>query len=723
MVREQILQRGAGPVVLGGGAQTISATATSVFYNLTLAGTGAKRFTNAVTINDTLMMSGTATVTYTTTPTMASTSTLEYSEPAAFTAGAEWQATLAGNLLIANAGGITGPAATRTVTGSLIVNSGASLLVQRNLTVTGATSITGSVNFNNATVRAYTLTGDVTLYSGSSWVANAAAHTFSFGGNFSDSATTFTPSTGVHTFSGAGKTISGSTITPFPALAIAAGASYTMNNSNTAASLTLNGGATAATLTFGGAYTLTVSGAVTISGPTAGVTNLLAVGTGTLGAGSIAITAGGTAGYNASLTVSTGTVNCTGALTFSGTGTKTFSFSGAGTLNIGGNLGGGGTFTTVSGSIVNCNGSSAQTLGGTAAYTYSVLKSNNTAGVTLGYAATITTLTIGDVIANSVFNDGGYVITPGTGSVLNLTSGTYNLGSATVGTAWPAWGTVTIGTGTTVGYVSAVAQAVSITPSYQNLTFSGASTKTPGTGTLTVNGNLTLTAGTLALNTNNNAVNIAGNWTNNGGTLTAGTGIITFNGTNAQAINGTAATQTFGYLTVNMTAGQTLSVSGSTTTLTVNNNFTETQGNFTAPATMTVTGNVTLTAGTFTASTNLNVAGNWTNNGGTLSGGTTVTFTGATKTISGSSSTPFPALAIAAGASYTMNNSNTAASLTLNGGATGSHAHIRRCLYTHGIGRCDDQRPDSGCNKSLSCWNGNIGCRKYCHYCRQHCRI
>jgi len=132
---------------------------------------------------------------------------------------------------------------------------------------------------------------------------------------------------------------------------------------------------------------------------------------------------------------------------------------------------------------VNCNGSAAQTVAG---YTYNILKSNNTAGVTLVAATIITTLTIGDGTANSVFNDGGFVITPGAGSVLNLTSGTYNLGSATVGTTWPAWGTRNITAGTTVGYVSGVAQAVSITPSYPNLTFSGAGTKTPVAGTLTI---------------------------------------------------------------------------------------------------------------------------------------------------------------------------------------------------------------------------------------------
>ena len=157
-----------------------------------------------------------------------------------------------------------------------------------------------------------------------------------------------------------------------------------------------------------------------MTAPTAAVNSTLAVGTSTLTAGSIGIAGGSTSGYNSILSVSTGTINCTGAITFSGTAAQAqLTFTGAGTLNIGGNLGDGGTFTC-STSTVNCNGSSAQTIGG---YTYNVVKSNNTVGVTPSSAPTITTLTIGDVTSSSVFNDGGFVITPGASSVLNLTSG------------------------------------------------------------------------------------------------------------------------------------------------------------------------------------------------------------------------------------------------------------------------------------------------------------
>src|SRR5208283_2050286 len=139
---------------------------------------------------------------------------------------------------------------------------------------------------------------------------------------------------------------------------------------------------------------------------------------------------------------------------------------------------------------------------------------------------------------------------------------------------------------------------------YYNLTLSGSGTDVLQTGTTTINGNFTLggtvttsavtglTIGstvTLGSGTSFTAGSythyVAGNWTNNGGTFTPNSGTVTFNGTGAQAINGSSSSQTFYNVIVNMTAGQTLSVSGSTTILTVQN-LTETTGNFTAPATL-----------------------------------------------------------------------------------------------------------------------------------------
>jgi hypothetical protein len=152
--------------------------------------------------------------------------------------------------------------------------------------------------------------------------------------------------------------------------------------------------------------------------------------------------------------------------------------------------------------------------------------------------------------------------------------------------------------------------------------------------TIDILGNVTLTAGTFT--GSSAAISVGGNWTNNGATFIPGTSTVTFNSTSAaQSIDGTATSQTF-YNLVTDKSSQTLSVGGSTTSLTVNN-LTETSGNVSPPATLTINGNATLTAGTFTAGTTTTINGNWTNTAATFTAGSgTVAFTGSSaQTISG----------------------------------------------------------------------------------------
>ena len=316
------------------------------------------------------------------------------------------------------------------------------------------------------------------------------------------------------------------------------------------ASLTINAPAIANGITISDNNSLTVTGAITMNAPTAGVTSTIAVGTGTLNAGSIAIPGSGTAGRFCTVSVSTGTINITGAITFSGTAAQArLTFTGAGTLNIGGNLGSGGTFTA-STSTVNCNGSLAQTVGG---YTYSTLKSNNPAGVTLAANPTITTLTIGDITANSIFNDGGRTITLGAGSVLNMANGgTYNLGSATVGSTWRAWGTRNMASGTMVGYISGVAQTVSATPTYQNLTLSGAGAKT--ITSMTVQGNFTSSGGTITM-TAVRTITLGGNFNSSSALSNDNRLSLTLNGAGNQTVTNAISPLTLYTFTVNKASG------------------------------------------------------------------------------------------------------------------------------------------------------------------------
>ncbi len=116
-------------------------------------------------------------------------------------------------------------------------------------------------------------------------------------------------------------------------------------------------------VTINAGVALNISGAITMTVPTAATTNLT-VGAGILNAASIAIPGSASAGRFATVSVSTGTITITGSITFSGTAAQArFISTGASTLNIGGNFGSGGTLTTSSTGTINFNGGAAQTIG------------------------------------------------------------------------------------------------------------------------------------------------------------------------------------------------------------------------------------------------------------------------------------------------------------------------------------------------------------------------
>jgi hypothetical protein len=209
----------------------------------------------------------------------------------------------------------------------------------------------------------------------------------------------------------------------------------------------------------------------------------------------------------------------------------------------------------------------------------------NSNGVTLNEIKTIggtSNLTIGEIIANSTFNDGGYQITC-TGT-LNLASGAFRLGAAGTATSWPAFSSVNITAGTAVEYAAGVAQTVSTTPAYRNLSFSGAGTKTIAAGILSIAENWSVTGGTAALNTNNSSataggniagtgaitsgngtISVAGDFSNSG-TFTCGTGTVNYNGVDQQ-VKGTT------YYNLTLSNGGTKTLQAATTinrTLTLN---------------------------------------------------------------------------------------------------------------------------------------------------------
>ncbi|KKR69005.1 MAG: hypothetical protein UU10_C0016G0011 [Parcubacteria group bacterium GW2011_GWF1_40_6] len=105
--------------------------------------------------------------------------------------------------------------------GTLTLTAGTIATNTQTFTVTGASSITGTITFSTGVK---TFTGNVTLNSGAVWDGSIGAGTYTIGGDWTNNATTFTASTGLHTFNGATtKTIGGTTATIIPSVTIVTG--------------------------------------------------------------------------------------------------------------------------------------------------------------------------------------------------------------------------------------------------------------------------------------------------------------------------------------------------------------------------------------------------------------------------------------------------------------------------------------------------------------------
>jgi hypothetical protein len=462
---------GAGTVgFTGAGIQTLPVL---TYNNITLEGSGAKTFSGGTsTINGILSLGGTATVTYTSTPTMSATSILQYNKPALFTAGAEWQLPLAGGIKIMNAGAITSPSSTMSVA-SLAIDAGAQLTVLRSLTVSGATNISGKVIWSSTSTNSRTMrfTGNVILNDGATWTepatGNGAINTYNFAGNFENNATTFTGvGTGIHTFSGTAKTISGSTNTSIPNITI----SGTISNSGIIT----------------GTTSLIVSGTVTNTGTITATTSLSGGGTLTQGtdgnlniAGTISITA-----LSASANVNT--VSYTGAaqtvkpvtyyhLTLSGSAAKTL--TGISTIN--GNLTLSGTATATSAAALTVGGDltvgagTSFTTGATNTYTLTVTGATSVSG----------TLTLANTAGKSF---GGLVTIGGTLNETGVAAITFMGGIDNTGTFTPNTGIHSFTTNS---------QSLTGVPSLANITIDLNGAVLTCNGDLTCSGNFITTSG------------------------------------------------------------------------------------------------------------------------------------------------------------------------------------------------------------------------------------
>ncbi|MDD4989348.1 MAG: Ig-like domain-containing protein, partial [Candidatus Pacebacteria bacterium] len=181
--------------------------------------------------------------------------------------------------------------------------------------------------------------------------AFAAARTASVSGNWESTATW-----GGSSVPGASDTVT-----------INSGILVTVTANESATSITFAASSATTKLSINSGITLAVSGAITIPEGSGAGSNTLAVGSGTLTAGSIAFTSAGTPKKH-SMSISTGTVTVSGAISIDGTNKKSagVAITGSGTLNVGGaffaNSTNTGLITTSSGSTINYDGSGAQTV-------------------------------------------------------------------------------------------------------------------------------------------------------------------------------------------------------------------------------------------------------------------------------------------------------------------------------------------------------------------------
>ena len=425
-------------------------------------------------------------------------------------------------------------------------------------------------------------------------------------------------------------------------------------------------------------------------------------------AGATIITNITTTNVTGNLRVQSGLFN-NGGFAIAGNGTRTFSVDNGATFQMNGTAvfpTGFGTFTFGVTSITEYWQTNAQTVVAVSSPGYGRLYCQPSAnGITQTMPATTVNVQDNLVIGNST-NTGTLAGTATTslnvlGSILINANGTFNATNINTfcGINWTNNGTFTPGTKTVTfnGSGNQMINGSSATQTFYNVTVDnqgGILSTNPGVTSINTN-NITLAVtnagtftspATLNLNalttssitlaggtfTAGSLITIRGNWTNNGGTFNHNNGLVQFvQGTDPQNINGTANTQSFYDLEINKSAG-VVNVSGSTTTLNITNNFTQTAFglNTSAATTLNVENNFTITSGTFTPCNNIYVGGNIVRNGGTLTWGTNVTLNGSVQqSISGTSAIPnftnltvnntFPVTAITLNTPITVNGTFT----------------------------------------------------------------
>ncbi|MDP4238207.1 MAG: G8 domain-containing protein [Bacteroidota bacterium] len=286
-------------------------------------------------------------------------------------------------------------------------------------------------------------------------------------------------------------------------------------------------------------------------------TNGIVVGAYTLNTGTIAIAGSTRSGRYSTLSISTGIINVTGNISFTGAAAQArLIFSGAGTLNLGGNLSTGGTFSA-SNSTVNYNRAAAQTIGG---YTY-----NN---LTLSGSG-VKTITTGTTVSGNLSISGA---TASIGTGLTITAKSLTLGGLSrINGMWGSTSsTATYQDNTyfaaTTGMVNVSTDTRSLTPSFSGLTASPGICS--GTATVTLSGSVSAAGPVYPANGETVGVTINGATQN--ATIAGGAGGFTINYPSA-GLSAGIYTITYSY------AGNTIlqaAANNTSTSLTVNSTTT-----------------------------------------------------------------------------------------------------------------------------------------------------
>ncbi|MEO8378993.1 MAG: hypothetical protein ABI779_04940 [Acidobacteriota bacterium] len=365
----------------------------------------------------------------------------------------------------------------------------------------------------------------------------------------------------------------------------------TVSDLRNALSVTLDSTAGSKVLTVVSGGTLIVQSAVqpaiSINMPSSGGTNIVRIDGGilqTTNAG-IQITGGTSEVAELAFTSLGGTATIAGDVLFSGSAANAQidMAAAAANLEIGGDLGNGGTLINNAGSKVRFNGSGSQTIN---SYTFAKLEIDKSGTAALNGPVTV----IAELNVNSgVLDDGGYQISldPGLGTFVTVGStGVLKLGSAASATDFPTpLGTVNLLGGSAVVYQAGVAQPINTDVTYRRLYVStmSATPVTKGLSGLTLNvltqldvtdngpGLVTLDVGGNALDLDGNitgdgsitlsggSINIAGDWGTSVG-LTAPSGIVIYDGSGSQNVLGA----NYFNLDINKSAG-TATLTGNTT--------------------------------------------------------------------------------------------------------------------------------------------------------------